>query len=170
MDANLPISTVGYFIRHRDDIDEIFLGIKAATPKAIKRKIAGKLLGYGGDLEPTDKSIKHCFKRELGEESNFSIDLDYIEVVGKITIIDENGPRLTLYYLFLRKWTGNPKVNNEILDPRWYPSNPLPENILDSARLILPLAFKGKKITGWVKYDNDMNATAHELVEVDSIE
>jgi hypothetical protein len=170
MNTTLPICTVGYLVRGERGREEIWLGTKAPTPKAIKRKIAGKLIGYGGDFEEDkDLSVRDSFKRELAEESGFRANTNDIEVLAQILIKDENGPRLILNFLFVRAWTGHPGVNGEIIDPRWYPARPLPETVLEADKLILPPLFDGKKLTGWVEYDKDMNIVGHELTEVEFV-
>ena len=61
---SIPISTVIYFLRGDKGREDIWLGEKAASPKAIKRKIAGKLISYGGDFEADkDPTVAHCASR-----------------------------------------------------------------------------------------------------------
>ena len=179
MKTNLPICTVGYLVRGMRGHEEILLGEKAATPKAVKRKIAGKLIGYGGDFEPgLDHSFATSFKRELLEESSSShekddglvVELKDIEILAKILIRDESGDRLTLYYIFVREWAGEAHGSREILNPRWYPARPLPYNILGADKLILPKLVNGQKLMGWVEYDADMNVVGHDLRSVETID
>jgi hypothetical protein len=171
METKLPICTVGYLVRGTLGQEEIFLGEKAATPKAVKRKIAGKLIGYGGDFEPdTDTSIRESFKRELMEESGLTTEVKSLEVLAKILIRDETGDRLILYWLFVREWQGEVSDNREIVNPHWYPARPLVWNILGADKLILPKLLNGQKLTGWVEYDKDMNVVGHELQTVESID
>jgi hypothetical protein len=178
MKTNLPICTVGYLIRGMRDYEEILLGEKATTPKAVKRKIAGKLIGYGGDFEPgTDASIRESFKRELTEESSnpgksdgLVVEVRNIEVLAKILIRDDAGDRLTLYYIFVREWMGEAHASREIFNPRWYHARSLPWNILGADKLILPKLVNGQKLTGWVKYDTDMNVVGHDLQPVETID
>ena len=167
---DLPISTVIYLLRGEKDSEETCLGKKAPSPKAIKRKIAGKLIGYGGDFETEkDASPAHCAARELGEESDFKADQKDMEPVARIIIKDENGPRLTLYYYLLHKWTGSAGTSDEVLDSKWYPTKSLPDNMLGSDKLILPRVLNGERLTGFVTYDVEMNVINHELIAVESI-
>ncbi|MDE1874974.1 MAG: NUDIX domain-containing protein [Patescibacteria group bacterium] len=170
--TELPLSTVGYLIRGPRGREEIFLGTKAPTPKAIKRKIAGKLIGYGGDFDPgIDRSIAGCFARELAEESGFRIDPADAEVKACILIKDENGPRLTLCYIFVRKWTGDEAgESREMHSARWYPTDPLPDDILAADKIVLPRLLKGEKIAGWIEYDAHMNVIAYDISPVDSLD
>lgn len=171
MNTQLPICTVGYLLRSVDGREEIHLGEKAATEKAVKRKIAGKLLGYGGDFEPDkDLTLEGSFARELGEESEFRVDPKTLEVAAKILIRDEKGDRLTLIYVLARHWTGQAGENREFANAGWYSTNPLPENILGADKLILPRILAGQKLEGFVEYDKDMNVVAHNLVPVDLVE
>lgn len=171
METKLPTCTVGYLIRGTHDQREILLGEKAATPKAVKRKIAGKLIGYGGDFEPgTDASIRESFKRELREESGVTADARSLEVLAKVLIRDETGDRLMLYYIFVKEWRGEVSDNREIMNPRWYPVRPLPWNILGADKLILPRLMNGQKLTGWVRYDKEMVVVDHDLQTVDTID
>jgi len=171
MNATLPICTVGYLLRMTEDRQEIYLGEQAATEKAIKRKIAGKLLGYGGDFEPDrDLTLEGSFARELGEESEFNVDPKTLDVAAKVLIRDEKGDRLTLYYILARHWTGQAGENREFTKTAWYQTDPLPENILGADKLILPRLLGGEKLEGFVKYDEDMNVVSHELRVVASID
>lgn len=171
MNNKLPVSTVGYLIRETDGREELLLGEKVATPKAIKRKIAGKLLSYGGDFESdVDISIRHCFARELAEESDFRIDPADAEVTARVLIKGEKGDILTLYYVFVRRWQGDAGSSDEILNPRWFPANPLPENVLGADKIILPRLFEGEKLEGWLRYDADMNVVSYELKPVKYID
>ena len=170
METKLPICTVGYLVRGTPGQEEIFLGEKAPTPKAVKRKIAGKLIGYGGDFEPDhDASIAESFKRELAEESGFTVETTDVEVMAEILIRDETGDRLMLYYVLVKKWRGEANDNREILNPRWYPTRPLPDNILGADKLILPIIIDGKRLSGWVRYDKDMNITDYKLEPVETL-
>lgn len=171
MEKQLPICTVGYLIRGSQGQEEIFLGEKAPTPKAIKRKIAGKLIGYGGDFESNkDTSIRGSFKRELKEESSIIVEVKDLEVLAKVLVRDESGDRLMLYYIFVKTWQGEATDHREIVNPRWYTARPLPWNILEADKLILPHLINKKKISGWVEYDRDMNVIRHNLEVVESID
>ncbi|HEU0080568.1 MAG TPA: hypothetical protein VFQ72_00885 [Candidatus Paceibacterota bacterium] len=171
MNAILPICTVGYLLRQMDGRKEIHLGLKAATEKAVRRKIAGKLLGYGGDFEPhVDLTIKESFLRELRAESGFDADPRDVETMAKVLILDETGPRLWLYWLLARRWTGRATANREFDSYGWYPTDPLPENILGADKLVLPRILKGEKLEGSVEYDRDMNVVSSEFATVDSIQ
>lgn len=171
METKLPICTVGYLVRGSLGQEEIFFGEKASTPKAIKRKIAGKLIGYGGDFESDkDSSIRESFKRELEEESGIIVETKDLEVLAKVLIRDESGDRLMLYYIFVRTWQGEASDNREIINPRWYHTRPLPWNILEADKLILPQLINKKRLSGWVEYDRDMNVVRHELQTVESID
>lgn len=170
MNSNLPRSTICYFLRGPKGDEEIFLGEKVATPKAVRRRIAGRLMSYGGDVEQSDTSIKASLIRELGEESGFSVNEKDLEITAEILIRDENGPRLILYYLFTRTWTGSPTHFKDILDPRWFSTQPLPENILDADKLVLPILLGGKKIKGSLTYDENMRVVATDFKFVQSIE
>jgi hypothetical protein len=168
---NIPISTVGYWIRGGRGQEEIFLGTKAPSEKAIKRKIAGKLLSYGGDFEPEkDKTPLDCFCRELTEESGFVADSTTTVPMARIRVYDENGFRLVLYYFLSRNWSGEAKKNTDIINPGWYPAHPLPDNILAADKFVLPLILDGMKISGMVRYDKDMNVIDKKLTAVENIE
>ncbi len=170
MQNNLPISTAVLLVRGEAGKEEIFLGEKASSLKAIQRRIAGKLLPYGGDFEPDkDASIAHGATRELGEESDYRAKAEDLVLVARIQINDENGPRLVLYIYILRTWTGEAGISNEILSPAWYPTRPLPENVLELDKIILPRIFKGEKLVGSATYDANMHIVNYRLDAVDSL-
>lgn len=166
-------STVIYLVRGMPGHEEIFLGRKFASKKAIKRGIAGKLIGYGGDFDPTlDSSLTYCATRELSEESDFRARPEDMEQVAKIQINGEEGagrPQILLYYYLLRKWTGLAGTSNEVIDPQWYKASPLPSDMLGSDYIVLPRVLAGKKLAGRVTYGMDMRVVSHNLTEVGSM-
>lgn len=167
---NLPKSTICYFVRGEPGNEEIFLGRKVASPKAIKRKIAGKLMSYGGDIEDRDPSIKAGTRRELLEESKFTVEESDMEVMAEILVIDEEGPRLTLYYVLTRTWRGEPGHYQDILDPTWYQARPLPDDVLEADKKVLPLILDGMKIRGHVRYDANMHLIDFKFNPVENID
>jgi hypothetical protein len=159
----LPICTVGYILRGEGKDAEVWLGEKAATPKAVKRKIAGKLIGFGGDVMDSDESIKHSFSRELSEESGFQVLPKDVEIAARTLIRDESGDRLTLYWVMARIWSGTAGTSREMVRGAWYPLLSLPENILAADKIILPRIFRGERLAGFFEYDADMNVVRSEL-------
>lgn len=145
---------------------KFFLGQKPL----VQRRSNGKLIGYGGDFEiALDPSVADCAVRELGEESGFKANSEDMEVVACIQINDEKGPRLRLYYYFLRTWTGSAGISNEILNPQWYRTRPLPDGMLGADYLILPRVLAGEKLVGQVTYDSDMKVVDYKFTSVDLI-
>jgi 8-oxo-dGTP pyrophosphatase MutT (NUDIX family) len=166
MNNKLPVCTVGYPLHGED----VFLGLKAATPKAVKRKINGYWLGFGGDVEPEDGTLKKSFARELFDETGFQVAPESVEIVAKVLIKDEKGDRLWLYYALARSERGSSRENREFDEFSWFPRAALPEKILGADKLILPRIFAGEKLEGWIQYDKDMNVINHELKPVESVD
>jgi len=169
------ICSVGYPIRGPRGQEEIHLGEKAPTPKAIKRCINGKLIGYGGDFEPgIDGDIIDCFLREFAQESgdetsHLSAHRKDVEEVARILIKNTVRPGILLHYLFIRNCRGVAISTREILNPGWYPARPLPDNILEADKLILPRVIQGERLRGWILYDENMKVIGHELASVESL-
>lgn len=167
---NLPKSAICYFVRGEPGNEEIFLGRKVDSPKSIKRKIAGKLMSYGGDIEEKDASIKAGTRRELLEESKFIVEEQDMEVMAEILVIDENGPRLTLYYVVAKVWRGEPGHHEDILNPTWYQARPIPHGVPEADEKILPLILDGIKIRGHVLYDENLHLLDFKLNPVEDID
>jgi len=176
MNTPISICTAGWPIRGKRDHEEILLGTKAATPKAVKRGIAGKLMPYGGDMEPEDNGspvagfTRELFQESGDNESRLSVDPKDVEVVAKIEIRNLEKPSLILYLLFAWNCKGNAKSTREIINPRYYPTRPLPENLLESDKLVLPRLLAGEKLEGWILYSGDMKLLEHHLKNVESIQ
>jgi 8-oxo-dGTP pyrophosphatase MutT (NUDIX family) len=166
METKLPICTVGYPLHG----DRVLLGKKAPTEKAVKRKINGYWLGFGGDFETEDVTLKKSFARELFDETGFSITPEEVGIFAKILIKDEKGDRLMLYYAIAHCEQGLPKQNREFDEFSWFPKKSLPEKILGADRLILHRIFAGEKLEGWVQYDKDMNVVNHHLETIETVD
>ncbi len=164
--------TVGYAIRGSRGKEELLLGLKQATEKSIKLGIAGKLIGYGGTVEPFDNSIEESFIREFKEETdnlNLTIDVKDVERMAHIEIRNKIKPSLMLEYILLRNYSGTPSNDGELLKAEWYPARPLPENVLNADKLILPRIINGEKLEGWILYDKDMKVIEHQIKAVKNL-
>ena len=170
METKLPICTVGYPVSETGINQEVLFGLKAATPKAVKRKINGFWLGFGGDVEPGDETLKKSFSRELFDETGFQVTPESVEIVAKILIRDEKGDRLWLYYALCKCAREIPIPNREFEEFHWFSKNTLPDKILGADTLILPRIFAGEKLEGYVRYNTDMNVVGYELHTVESID
>lgn len=165
----LPQSAICYFVRTKHGKTEIMLGEKVASPKAIKRKIAGKLMSWGGDIEPTDSSVVAGLCRELKEETGFVVKPSSIRLMARIYIIDENGPRLFLHYGLACARRKKPAHERDIQNPRWYKTDPLPENILEADKIVLPIILGGTCIEGSITYNAEMKVTHVNIVRTEMI-
>ncbi len=165
METKLPICTVGYPL----DGNDVLLGKKASTEKAVKRKINGFWLGFGGDFEPEDETLRKSFARELFDETALQVKPDDVVVVAKVLIKDEKGDRLWLYYTLCKCARKIPTPNREFDEFRWFPRDALPEKILGADILILPKIFTGEKLEGYIQYNADMNVVDYKLTTVTSV-
>lgn len=165
----LPRSAICYFVRNKQGKVEIMLGEKVTSPKATKRKIAGKLMSWGGDIESTDSSVVSGLCRELKEETGFVVKPSSIRLMARITVIDENGPRLVLYYGLARARRKKPAHECDIKNPRWFPAEPLPENILDADKIVLPIILDNIRIQGSITYNAEMKVVSVNITRTNII-
>jgi ADP-ribose pyrophosphatase YjhB (NUDIX family) len=128
---------------------EILLAKKA-------RKIGeGCWNGYGGKVEKGEKIIEAA-ARELFEESGGVVV--FPEHFEKIAIVDfhtkqEDGKIFIcqVHFFLARKWEGEAKETDEMLNPTWFRVLPLDE-MMPADKEWLPIALGGKKIKAKAMY------------------
>lgn len=143
--AEPSIQTLVYLMNERE---ELLLGKK-------KRKLgAGRWMGYGGKLDPSDRSIIACGQRELFEESG--IRASTLDWRGLIEYRWRGRPEIVnmVHVLFGLAGGGEPHDTAEML-PRWFRTDALPwEEMWSSDSLWLPQMLRGATMTMRVLYDD----------------
>jgi len=120
---------------------------------AIKTRNIGQGLwnGYGGGMEPEDKNIIDCLKREVKAECEVEISEKTIE---KVAIIDFHNTKsdgeifvCKVHVFLIKDWEGEPKESEEMANPTNFEINNLPlENMMPADKEWLPLVLEGKKL------------------------
>ncbi len=113
---------------------------------------AGKVNAPGGRVEPAEMAIDAAV-REVQEETGLT-PLNVREV-GQLSFIFKDGYSLKGIVYFSDDFTGN-MVETDEADPFWHPVAEIPyEKMWADDQLWLPLAIKGKYITGHFIFDGD---------------
>ncbi len=97
----------------------------------------GKVNGFGGKLEPNDKSIKHAFKREFYEETGLKIINPQLNSVIKFIFSQQED--LYVYVYTAHRYLGNLCESDE-MKTYWIPNNNIPiDKMWPSDRLWFPI-------------------------------
>ncbi|MFA6076907.1 MAG: NUDIX domain-containing protein [Candidatus Paceibacterota bacterium] len=107
--------------------------------------------GYGGGVEPEDKNLIECLKRETQEECKVEIKGETAE---KVAVIDFHNTKsdgeifVCKVHIFLVKdWEGVPQESEEMATPTNFKIDNLPfEQMMPADKEWLPLVLEGKKL------------------------
>ena len=107
--------------------------------------------GYGGGLEPEDKNLLKCLKRETKAESTVEIKTESAVKMAEIDFHNTNSDGKSFVckvHIFLVKdWEGTPEASEEMATPTLFEINNLPfERMLLADKEWLPLILEGKKL------------------------
>lgn len=134
-------ATLGFLIKDK----KVWLAIKT-------RNIGqGRWNGYGGGVEPEDKNIIECLKREIKKECGVKISEKEIEKVAIIDFYNTKSDGETfvckVHVFFVKDWEGELKESEEMATPTIFEINNLPlENMMPADKEWLPLVLEGKKL------------------------
>ncbi len=88
---------------------------------------AGKLNGYGGKIESSDKNMRQAMLRETREETRGTL----VKAATRLALIDfyfldkpENNRRVGVY--IATRWKNEPQESKEMGPPLWYPFSGVP--------------------------------------------
>ena len=140
-------ATLGFLIKE----GHVWLGIKTRN--------IGKGLrnGYGGGMDPGDKDLEECLKREVKQESGVNISTTGLEKVAIINFHNTttSGETFTtkVHVFLIKDWTGEPQATEEMIDPKEFEIKDLPlGQMMVADKEWLPLVFAGKKIIAEYHY------------------
>jgi ADP-ribose pyrophosphatase YjhB (NUDIX family) len=126
---------------------------------AIKTRNIGKdrWNGYGGGIEPEDKSVMDCLKREMLKECEVEIQEKAAE---KVAIIDFHNTKsdgeifvCKVHVFLVKEWNGIPKESEEMASPTEFEFKNLPfDKMMQADKEWLPLVLAGEKLVGEYHY------------------
>lgn len=127
---------------------EVLLSYKPERPEAMVRKIGeGCWNGYGGGYEGNE-TPEACAVREIAEESGGVVvkpeDLEKKAIVRFHNFNEEDKEFFVCKVLIFiaRKWSGEPKDGDGMVNPTWFPINAIPyENMSPSDKDWIPHLF-----------------------------
>jgi len=101
----------------------------------------------GGKPEK-DETIEECLVREIKEEHQVNLQKDTIKHFGDFEDIAANEPNTTIFMkVYIGKIVGEPKINEEIEEQRWFGKNDNLEILSPIIKnMILPEILKQKII------------------------
>lgn len=128
----------------------------------------GKYNGVGGKLKK-EETPEIAMIREAKEEINIT-PLIY-EKMGEVNFLEyENGKKVKLkFHLFLATaWEGIPSETEE-MKPYWFNIADIPyEKMFVDDKYWLPFVLKGKKINGFVQFDENWNLEKCDIQEINN--
>ena len=138
------VLTLAYLLKD----DKICLGMK-------KRGFGeGNWNGYGGKVEEGE-SIEAGVIREIGEESNVSVQKGDLNKVAIVEFVFKDGKHLEVHTYFVRAWEGEPEETEE-MKPEWFSYDAIPyEKMWADDIHWLPRALKGENLFGKVWFKED---------------
>lgn len=126
----------------------------------------GKVVGYGGKLEPGETVVEGA-ARELLEETGLRVTPDQLDEVAVLTFDFPNRPDWGhfIHVFLVRAWTGEPAGSDEIT-AEWYDLDAIPyERMWDDARIWLPRVLAGERLRATFVYADDNETVADYRIE-----
>ncbi len=158
------IATLVFPIRHRKVL--LSLGTKGVS--------LNRRNGYGGKVEPVDRSIIERAVTELAEEVELITAEKALTYLGFVTFVHPTkivglgipGAKAVTVHMFVtRAWQGTPATTLTMKDPLWFPFDALPFTAMHpGTQLWLPPLLEGRLIAGTILYNDDATeVTDHQI-------
>jgi len=130
--------------------DQVLLALKT------KKIGSGCWNGYGGGIEKGETPVQSAI-RELNEESRIITLPRHLEKVAIIFFHNKKSDGeifvCKVHFFIIKKWTGEAKDTETMINPTFFNKNSLPfEKMMPADRIYFPLILNEKKIIAKVKY------------------
>ncbi|ETW08261.1 hypothetical protein H310_00892 [Aphanomyces invadans] len=157
--------TLAFLLRDHQGEKQVLLGMK-------KRGFGeGKWNGFGGKVEPSDKTIEDAAAREMTEEASIEIHGKDMERMGTLVFTFKDKPEVMQVHVFqTRAYSGSPAETDE-MRPQWYGYDTIPyTSMWSDDSLWLPHLLKGHRITGQFDFADDETTIVRHVLDVDDVE
>ncbi|KDO32453.1 hypothetical protein SPRG_02930 [Saprolegnia parasitica CBS 223.65] len=143
--------TLAFVLRtNAEGVREILLGTK-------KRGFGlGKTIGFGGKIEPSDKSIPDAAARELMEEANIVVSGENMQSTGTLLYTFTDRPQIMHMHVYtVTTFEGEPSESDE-MRPAWFPCHAIPyDDMWADERFWLPSVLAGHRVFGQFDFADD---------------
>lgn len=134
--------------------DQVLMG------KKTKKVGVGMWNGFGGKQEAEDMSMEHTAVRELYEETGSGIvgEMGDLELCAVVDFDNGgHGVNFEVYFYILKKFTGEYRDTDEMIDISWHDKNNIDyDNMLPADRQLFEKIFAGEKFSAKVTFSQDM--------------
>jgi len=116
----------------------------------------GKIVGFGGKIEPTE-TVEQAVVRELREETSITASPRQLKKAGTLTFLFPAKPAWDHYVhvYILNSWKGTPLESSEI-EPFWFNVNEIPyERMWPDGHHWIPRALSGEMLDYTYTYHDD---------------
>ena len=112
--------------------------------------------GFGGKVEPTDRSVVAAALRELSEESGLVGDEETLRHAGRLLFEFVGDPVWLEVHVFeINQWMGTPIESEEML-PAWFPMTEMPFDAMwPDDRQWIPLVLKQQEFEAFFQFQGD---------------
>ncbi len=141
-------ATLGFLVKD----DFVWLAMKT------KKIGVGCWNGYGGGIEPTDKTTIDALAREVAEECGVEIVKNTVE---KVAIIDFHNTKsdgeifvCKVHIFIIKDWQGEPEATNEMATPTKFKIDNIPlDKMMPADKEWVPRILQDEKLTADYYYE-----------------
>ncbi|KAF0687627.1 Aste57867_20611 [Aphanomyces stellatus] len=159
--ARVKQFTLAFLLREHEGEKQVLLGMK-------KRGFGeGKWNGFGGKVEPTDKTIEDAAAREMTEEACIEVNGRDMLHKGTLVFTFTDKPEVMHVHVFqIHTYEGVPTETEE-MRPQWYSYGSIPyASMWSDDKMWLPHLLDGRDIVGQFDFASDETTIVDHIMDL----